>query len=176
MWASCPVSASSRPIGLSVRHGPGPVLVGAWGDYPVVADPEPLPAAGAVDVLGREAQRPGVGVDGFLPLCGPALEGAGPVAEAPGDPEGHVGTIPKETSKCPLSSCHRTQSICGAASVKNVCGPLVARSVAEEESGNTGIPNATPYTRVYGKGMRIQKWRFTQQGSLCRVRQIARPL
>ena len=32
-------------------------------------------------------EHPGVGVDRLLPLYGPAAEGAGPVVEAPGDPD-----------------------------------------------------------------------------------------
>ena len=53
------------------------------GRYPVVPDPEPLPAPGEVDVLGREPQHPGAGAYRLLPLYGPAAEGAGPVVEAP---------------------------------------------------------------------------------------------
>ena len=75
------------PDGLGVPHDPEPVFNGVEGDYLVVPDPEPLPAPGEVDVLGREAQRPGAGVDRLLPLYGPAAEGAGPVVEDPGDPD-----------------------------------------------------------------------------------------
>ena len=37
--------------GLGVPHDAEPVLVGAWGDYPVVPDPGPLPAYGEVICL-----------------------------------------------------------------------------------------------------------------------------
>ena len=48
---------------LSVPHDAEPIAEGLEGDYLVVPDPEPLPAAGEVDVLGGETQHPGVGVD-----------------------------------------------------------------------------------------------------------------
>ena len=71
--------------GLCVSHDAGSVFVGVDGDYLIVPDPEPLPPPGEVDVLGREAQHAGVGVYCFVPLYGPAVEGDGPIVEAPGD-------------------------------------------------------------------------------------------
>ena len=78
------------PGGLGVPHDAEPIAEGLEGDYFVVPDPEPLPAACEVDVLGREPEHPGVGVDRLLPLYGPAAEGAGPVVQAPGDPDAHA--------------------------------------------------------------------------------------
>ena len=75
------------PGGLGVPHDAEPIAEGLEGDYLVVPDPEPLPAPGEVDVLGREPEHPGVGVDRLLPLYGPAAEGAGPVVQAPGHPD-----------------------------------------------------------------------------------------
>ena len=50
-------------------------LVGLEGNDAVVAHSEFPPASREVDVLGREAQEAGVGVDGLLPKDGPAPEG-----------------------------------------------------------------------------------------------------
>ena len=76
-----------RPGGLGVPHDAEPIAEGLEGDYPVVPDPEPLPAAREVDVLGREPEHPGAGVDRLLPLYGPAAEGAGPAgSRGPGPP------------------------------------------------------------------------------------------
>ena len=74
--------AALGPVGLGLRrlrvaHDAEPVAEGLEGDYLVVPHPEPLPAAREVDVLGSEAQHPGVSVDRFLPLYGSAPEGAG---------------------------------------------------------------------------------------------------
>ena len=46
------------PGGLGVPHDAEPIAEGLEGDYLVVPDPEPLPAPGEVDVLGREAYPP----------------------------------------------------------------------------------------------------------------------
>ena len=48
---------------LGVTHDAGSVAEGVEGDYLVVPDPEPLSVAGEVDVLGGEAQEPGVGCE-----------------------------------------------------------------------------------------------------------------
>ena len=85
---SCPEGLG--PGGLGAPHDAEPVAEGLEGDYFVVPDPEPLLAPGEVDVLGREPEHPGVGVYRLLPLYGPAAEGAGPVVEAPGDPDAEV--------------------------------------------------------------------------------------
>ena len=63
--------------GLGVPHDAGPIAEGLEGDYLIVPDLEPLPAAREVDVLGRESQQASVGVDRLLPLYGAAPEGAG---------------------------------------------------------------------------------------------------
>ena len=65
--------AALGPEGLGLRRlraprDAEPVLVGVEGSYPVVADPEPLPAYGGVDMLGRKAQNSGVCVDRRLAL------------------------------------------------------------------------------------------------------------
>ena len=62
--------------GLGFPHDAETVIVGVERDYPFVPDPEPelLPAAGEVHVLGGEAQDAGVLVDGLLPLDGAAPE------------------------------------------------------------------------------------------------------
>ena len=56
--------------GLGFPHHPEPIVVGVKGHGAVVADPELLPASSEEDVLGREAQEAGVGVDGLLPSMG----------------------------------------------------------------------------------------------------------
>ena len=95
------------PGGLGVRHDPEPVLVGVEGDSPVVPDPGLLPAAGEVDVPGREAQQAGIGVDRILPLNGAAAECRGPGVEAPGypdaDPVGSAPALPPPLTVVPVS-------------------------------------------------------------------------
>ena len=57
---------------LGVAHDAEPVIVGVEADDAVIPDPELLSGAMEVDVLGRQAQESGIGMDGFLPLDGPA--------------------------------------------------------------------------------------------------------
>ena len=73
--------------GLGVPHDAEPIVEGVEADDAVIPDPEFLPVAGEVDVLGGEAQESGIGMDGFLPLDGAAPEGAGPVVDSAGDPD-----------------------------------------------------------------------------------------
>ena len=65
-----------------------------------MADAELFPAPGEVDVLGGEAHHPGAGVYRLLPLYVPAAEGAGPVVQAPGDPDdealGRAAALPAD--------------------------------------------------------------------------------
>ena len=68
--------------GLGVAHYAEAVVVGVEAHDAVVANPELLPAPGKVDVLGREAQHAGIGMDRFLPDDGPAPGGPGQVVEA----------------------------------------------------------------------------------------------
>ena len=62
------------PGGLGIAHDAEPVGKGLEAHDAVVADPEPFPAAGKVEVFGREAQEPGIGVDCLHPLDGAAPE------------------------------------------------------------------------------------------------------
>ena len=71
--------AVSGPEGLGLRrlgvpHDAQTVRVGLEAHDLVVPDPELLPRPGEVQVLGREAQQAGVGVDRLLPLYGSALK------------------------------------------------------------------------------------------------------
>ena len=58
--------------GLGVAHDAEPIVVGVERHDAVIADPELLPGAGVVQVLGSEAQQPGVGMDGLFPFNGAA--------------------------------------------------------------------------------------------------------
>ena len=53
--------------GLRVTHDAGSVAEWLEGRDPVVPDPERLPPSGEVDLLGREARHPGVGLDRLSP-------------------------------------------------------------------------------------------------------------
>ena len=67
---------------MGLAHYADAVVVGLKGNDAVVAHAETLAGAVEVDVLAGDAQQPGIGVYGFLPLHRAAAKGAGAVVHA----------------------------------------------------------------------------------------------